>query len=368
MTPTQEVACDDTNGLSSINYIKDQWITSTDRSVPVYQLRPLGSHGRDGDEVYESSARLLVITIRLSENYDVSLGSFRLIEHTNILSFMLMYKTAESQHYQPFGEQFSATNTVHFPPGFQAHYIQIFITDRVDASKSVKILLDIRGCFEPLFQQHQSTTTTALKTPATTTTAAPSKTPTITSPITTPPPTISTPAKTPLSTPAPTTATLSKTTTTQMTPTQEVACDDTNGLSSINYIKDQWITSTDRSVPVYQLRPLGSHGRDGDEVYESSARLLVITIRLSENYDVSLGSFRLIEHTNILSFMLMYKTAESQHYQPFGEQFSATNTVHFPPGFQAHYIQIFITDRVDASKSVKILLDIRGCFEPLFRK
>lgn len=104
MSTTEEIACVDTNGLSSPTYIKDEWIKTTDETVPGYRLRPLGTQGRHGEEVFESSAILLVITVQLSENYDVSLGSLHLIVHENIKSFMIMYSKIEADHYKPFGK------------------------------------------------------------------------------------------------------------------------------------------------------------------------------------------------------------------------------------------------------------------------
>ncbi|CAI9742241.1 mucin-2-like isoform X1 [Octopus vulgaris] len=171
---------------------------------------------------------------------------------------------------------------------------------------------------------------------------------------------------TPITSPIPVISTTIPVISTVMSTTEGKACVDTNGLSSTTYIKDEWIQTTDNTVPGYRLRPLGAQGRHGDEVFESSAPLLVITVQLSENYDVSLGSLQLIVHKNIKSFMIMFRKVEADHYMPFGKQFSATDSVHFPTGFQAHRIQIFITDRFDVGKSVTILLDIHGCFEPVF--
>ena len=95
----------DANGLENMKFIKDEWITSSDKSVSVNALRPLSTIGRNGTEVYKSVSKSLVITIKLSEHADVNIGSFRIISReSNVKEFTIKYKKEGEETFKQFGK------------------------------------------------------------------------------------------------------------------------------------------------------------------------------------------------------------------------------------------------------------------------
>ena len=114
-TTTEEQGCLDTNGLESTKLIKDEWITTTDKSVSPNSLRPLNAFGRNGQEVFSSFSKSLIITVKLSEEADVSIGSFQVIsKNSNVKSFMLMSKKHGEKTFKPFGKVITFLSVVSF--------------------------------------------------------------------------------------------------------------------------------------------------------------------------------------------------------------------------------------------------------------
>ena len=104
-TTTEEEPCVDTNGLESSDYIKDEWITTSDKTVSANTLRPLNALGRHGQEVFRSFSKSLVITVKLAEHNEVSIGSFQVIsKNSNVKSFRIMYKKLGETSFKSFGK------------------------------------------------------------------------------------------------------------------------------------------------------------------------------------------------------------------------------------------------------------------------
>ncbi|XP_064613991.1 LOW QUALITY PROTEIN: SCO-spondin-like [Liolophura sinensis] len=387
----------------------DNPATITDSMIETSSSPEMAGNLRPGGDTWRSAPNdpIPSVVITLDSESDIPLGSVTVLEDTaeniDLFSIRLISKEGSVLPYLPNNRPsgtFNPGESVKFPQDTTAYKIEIIFIPS-DRLQVVTAELSLKACFHPKGTPSvvpppgtpsvvpPPGTPSVVPPPGTPSVVPPPGTPSVVPPPGTPSmvpppgtPSVVPPSGTPSVVPPPgTPSVVPPPSTPSVVPppgtpsvvsppgtTKAPICLELEGMGNPAFLPDGSITTNDANPDSSSLRP------SSEQPWISSEETPVINLKLSEDEDIQLGSFKIrptSEESNVKTYTLEIKTKDNDEFTKFtlpdnpDGVFSGDDVVTFPAGTLAQEITIRVTDRVNPSTPVAMKVELRACFTPV---